>query len=164
MSQIVALEDRIKDRFQQLWDFLMDFATFMLDAVIPFWRNYGKAIGMDVQDFLIVPLYRNEFTGEAKRYPITRLPRRSLRHWATLTAIFVGTVLAFYHQILGAWGCMKRYHIPLDAAPAFWVVTLPLYWSFVGAQILFAFVEGFSVFLQLLVILWWLAWWARLAT
>ncbi|KAH7880899.1 uncharacterized protein C8R40DRAFT_1261516 [Lentinula edodes] len=74
LSQIVALEESYKDQYQHLWDIGMDALTFILDSVTPFWRSYGKLIGDDVQDFLIVPLYRNEYTGEAKRYPIPRLP------------------------------------------------------------------------------------------
>ncbi|KAI0931685.1 hypothetical protein AcW1_000980 [Taiwanofungus camphoratus] len=81
LSQIEALEESYRNHYQQFWDFGLDALTLLLDTVTPFWRNYGKVIGEDVQDFLIIPWYRNEFTGESKRYPIKRFPRRSFRHW-----------------------------------------------------------------------------------
>ncbi|KAG6817747.1 hypothetical protein H0H87_004538 [Tephrocybe sp. NHM501043] len=84
LSRIVALEESYKDQYQQFWEFGMDTLTFILDTVTPFWRSYGKPIGEDIRDFLIIPLYRNEFTGESKRYPITQMPVRSLRHWLGL--------------------------------------------------------------------------------
>ena len=48
----------------------------------------SKIIGINVQDFLIIPWYRNEFTGELERYPIKALPRRSSRHWVALVLFF----------------------------------------------------------------------------
>ncbi|TRM65886.1 hypothetical protein BD626DRAFT_486135, partial [Schizophyllum amplum] len=89
LSTIVALEESYRDQYQQFWELGMDFLTFLLDTVTPFWRTYGKTIGDDVMEFLIIPLYRNEFTGESKRYPIKSLPRRSFMHWLVATvAIF----------------------------------------------------------------------------
>ncbi|KAI0034173.1 hypothetical protein K488DRAFT_69356 [Vararia minispora EC-137] len=164
MSRIVALEDSYKNRYQQVWDIGMDFATFMLDAVVPFWRNYGKVIGIDIQDFLIVPLYRNEFTGEAKRYPITKLPQRSLRHWVALSFIFISNILIWYYQSRGVWVSCKRYYVPLLASPTFWAVTLPLYCVFVGIQVFFVFLEAAGLSLHLVVIFWWLGWWAGIFT
>ncbi|KAK0481661.1 hypothetical protein IW261DRAFT_1682150 [Armillaria novae-zelandiae] len=65
LSRIVALEESYKDQYQHFWEIGMDALTFLLDSVTPFWRTYGKTIGDDFKDFLIVPLYRNEFTGES---------------------------------------------------------------------------------------------------
>ncbi|KAH9950886.1 hypothetical protein B0H21DRAFT_776303 [Amylocystis lapponica] len=84
ISQIVALEESWRNQYQQFWDIGLDALTFLLDTVTPFWRNYGKVIGEDIQDFLIIPWYRNEFTGEPKRYPIKCFPKRSFRHWVGL--------------------------------------------------------------------------------
>ena len=57
------MEENYRNQYQQFWDIGLDALTLLLDTVTPFWRNYGKVIGEDVQDFLIIPWYRNEFTG-----------------------------------------------------------------------------------------------------
>ncbi|KAG7452358.1 uncharacterized protein BT62DRAFT_299890 [Guyanagaster necrorhizus] len=92
LSRIVALEESYKDQYQHFWEIGMDALTFLLDTVTPFWRTYGKTIGDDFSDFLIVPLYRNEFTGESKRYPLTHVPVRSFRHWIVLIVFFYGSI------------------------------------------------------------------------
>ncbi|KAJ3749301.1 hypothetical protein DFH05DRAFT_1593438, partial [Lentinula detonsa] len=84
LSQITGSEESYRDQYQHLWDLGMSFLTLLLDTITPFWRTYGKVIGDDIQDFLIIPLYRHEFTGESKRYPIRRVPKRSVRHWIGL--------------------------------------------------------------------------------
>lgn len=161
MSQIVTLEDSYKNHYQQFWDFGMDAATFLLDAVIPFWRNYGKIIGVDVQDFLIIPWYRNEFTGETKRYPITQLPQRSLRHWIGLIVFFDLAITMLGLQCRGVWMTLRYYSLSFGASPALWGITVPLYWGVVLSQFVAVVVEAAIVAAQLAVILWWLGWWAR---
>ncbi|KAJ3739829.1 hypothetical protein DFH05DRAFT_1585368, partial [Lentinula detonsa] len=84
LSQITGSEESYRDQYQHLWDLGMSFLTLLLDTITPFWLTYGKVIRDDVQDFLIIPLYRHEFTGESKRYPIRRVPKRSVRHWIGL--------------------------------------------------------------------------------
>ena len=66
----------------------------LLDSVTPLWRNYGKVIGVDAQDFLIIPWHRNEFAWGSERYPIKALPKRSVRHWVALILFFYTTKLA----------------------------------------------------------------------
>jgi hypothetical protein len=162
MSQVITLEDSYRNRYQQLWDFGMDFITFMLDAVIPFWRNYGKVIGVDVQDFLIIPWYRNEFTGEAKRYSIDTLPKRSFRHWIGLLTVFSMNVLLVRYQALGVWVSCRLHSLPFQSPPVLWLISVPMFWTFVCMQIFFVVLEAVIMITQIIVVLWWLAWWARI--
>ncbi|KAF8632971.1 hypothetical protein AX15_001568 [Amanita polypyramis BW_CC] len=158
LSVIVALEESYKDQYQQIWDIGMDALAFVLDSVTPFWRTYGKTIGEDIRDFLIIPLYRNEFTGEAKRYPITHAPKRSLRHWLGLCLLcFLSITVTLLQTRVAITSVMHsglRY-IPYESIrwtmlPFFWVMIV-IQWSIVLAE--FAFLLS-----ELAVILWWAGW------
>ncbi|KAF5352719.1 hypothetical protein D9756_006000 [Leucocoprinus leucothites] len=164
LSKAVALEESYKDQYQQIWEFGMDALTLLLDTVTPFWRNYGKTIGEDIRDFLIIPLYRNEFTGEAKRYPINALPRRSFHHWLGLGVVFLSSILWTFFQArvaLSSTMHSKLRWIPFEgmrytALPFFWVGIL-IQWSAV-------LVECGIVFMEMGVIAWWLGWSINLLT
>ena len=138
----------------------MDALTFILDSVTPFWRTYGKTIGEDIRDFLIIPLYRNEFTGEAKRYPITRVPARSWQHWLTLClfciASFSLTLLQTRIAIASHSGL--RY-IPYEGIR--WIA-LPFFWTMIIIQWLIVITEYVILILELGVILWWTGWSVKL--
>ncbi|KAJ3772008.1 hypothetical protein FB446DRAFT_644303 [Lentinula raphanica] len=176
LSQITALEESYKDEYQHLWDLGMSFLTFLLDTITPFWRTYGKVIGDDVQDFLIVPIYRHEFTGEPKRYLLTRIPKRSLRHWVGLGMVFMctlGTVVVqgrialgsvrggnWRLQVLdrwmndiglgsraGGWGKWVR-----------WGMVMPFWWMIILGQWGAVIGELVMVLMQVGMMLWWIGW------
>jgi hypothetical protein len=164
ISTIVALEESYKDQYQRFWEFAMDALTFLLDTVTPIWRTYGKTIGDDVQHFLIIPLYRNEFTGEPKRYLIDRFPRRSARHWVGLCVFFSGTVALTF--LLGRAAISSTYNFQLlwipypslrrMALPMFWVSILILWWAVA--------VVSSIVLTQLAVVVWWAGWYVNIFT
>ncbi|KAJ3872480.1 hypothetical protein F5051DRAFT_480309 [Lentinula edodes] len=163
LSQIVALEESYKDQYQHLWDIGMDALTFILDSVTPFWRSYGKLIGDDVQDFLIVPLYRNEYTGEAKRYPIPRLPVRSFRHWGGLFGFFAVSVGVVVLQARAAVGCVGNYRLEgwLEEGGLRWVrwgVLIPVFWVGILVQWLAVIGEAAVVLMQVGTVMWWVGW------
>jgi hypothetical protein len=164
LSQIVALEESYKDQYQQLWELGMDTLTFILDTVTPFWRNYGKTIGEDVQDFLVIPLYRNEFTGEAKQYPILRLPKRSYRHWLGLVLFFVIAVGVTVLQSRAAIYFLSYYRLPWNALNGFRWAVMPFFWIAVLIQICAVFIEFCIVFAQLGVVAWWIGWLLKIFT
>jgi hypothetical protein len=136
----------------------MDALTLLLDTVTPFWRTYGKTIGEDIRDFLIIPLYRNEFTGEVKRYSINALPKRSPHHWLGLGIVFLGSILWTFFQARVALSFTmhsKLRWIPIEgmrypALPFFWTVIL-IQWSAVC-------IECGIVLMELGVIVWWMGW------
>jgi hypothetical protein len=136
----------------------MDALTFVLDAVAPVWRNYGKRIGEDVRDFLIVPWYRNEFTGEAKRYRITSLPARSFRHWLALGIMATGawTMLGAQGRILVA--SAGYYSLPGIRHPGLWWALLPVFWIGVLVQAAVFVLVALGLAAWSLVVLWWLGW------
>ncbi|EPQ60381.1 hypothetical protein GLOTRDRAFT_67962 [Gloeophyllum trabeum ATCC 11539] len=158
LSLIVRLEESYKDNYQQLWEFGMDALTFLLDTVTPFWRNYGKVIGEDVQDFLIIPWYRNEFTGEAKRYPIKRLPRRSFRHWLGLLLFSLSTLTITILQIRAAVYVSSLYRLPGINHTGLWWMVLPIYWTGFLIQWIAVLIECAIVGAQVAVVMWWVGW------
>jgi len=140
----------------------MDALTILLDSVTPLWRNYGKVIGVDAQDFLIIPWYRNEFTGEAERYPIKALPRRSLRHWVALIFFYITTLVFLILQWRAARSFSSLYFLPFNASPALWWISVPVFGIIALILWVAVLVETCIVFAQFSVVLWWVGWYARI--
>ncbi|KAF7303255.1 hypothetical protein MKEN_01289500 [Mycena kentingensis (nom. inval.)] len=151
-------EESYKYQYQYLWDFAMDLLTFALDTVTPFWRTYGKAIGDDIQQFLIIPLYRNEFTGEAKRYPIHKFPRRSLRHWVFLFSFFLASVAVAYFQTRTAIFSLFNFWLLGIPYPYLRLFLLIPFWISILLQWLAVGIELAVVLTQLAVVIWWIGW------
>ncbi|KAJ7925989.1 hypothetical protein B0H13DRAFT_1109048 [Mycena leptocephala] len=158
ISTIVELEESYKDNYQYFWEIAMDIITFLLDTVAPFWRTYGKRVGTDVQDFLIIPLYRNEFTGEPKRYNIDALPRRSLRHWIGLFVFFLGTVALTVFQTQAAVSSVMNFW--LSGIPYVYVRRFLLFpfWVSIIIQWWAVMAELSIVLTQMAVVVWWVGW------
>ncbi|KAK7064054.1 hypothetical protein R3P38DRAFT_3249634 [Favolaschia claudopus] len=164
ISTIVDLEESYKDNYQYFWEFAMDVLTFALDTVAPFWRTYGKRVGTDVQDFLIIPLYRNEFTGESKRYLIKTLPQRSLRHWVGLGGFFLGTVALAVFQIRAAVSSLVNFWLPGIPYPYLRRLLLTPFWLSIMLQWWAVVVELSIVVTQLAVVVWWAGWYVNIFT
>ncbi|KAI0719940.1 hypothetical protein C8T65DRAFT_568214 [Cerioporus squamosus] len=164
LSQIAALEENYRNQFQQFWDIGLDALTFLLDTVTPFWRNYGKVIGEDVQDFLIIPWYRNEFTGEPKRYPIKHFPRRSYRHWAGLLLLSVCSVGVGWLQLGAAWSLTAHINMPWISHTGLWWIVFPIYTILLLIQWCAVILEAAIVVAQCGVIVWWMGWSIKLWT
>ncbi|KAG6832558.1 hypothetical protein H0H92_000187 [Tricholoma furcatifolium] len=164
LSQIIALEERYKDQYQQFWEFGMDTLTFILDTVTPFWRSYGKLIGEDMRDFLIIPLYRNEFTGETKRYPISRMPTRSPRHWLGLVLFFFASITMAFLQVRAALSSSALYKLQMIPYESVRWTALPFFWLSIVVQWWAVVAESVIVLLQLGVVVWWAGWSVRLFT
>ncbi len=142
----------------------MDALTLALDTVTPFWRTYGKTIGEDIRDFLIIPLYRNEFTGESKRYPVPALPKRSPRHWLGLGLFFLATILltAFQTRVAVSSSMHSRLHwISIDGMR---YTALPFFWFGILMQWCFVLLEFTIVTMELGVVVWWFGWSVSLLT
>ncbi|KAH9944260.1 uncharacterized protein BXZ73DRAFT_39325 [Epithele typhae] len=164
LSQIAALEENYRNHYQQFWDIGLDALTFFLDTMAPFWRNYGKIIGEDVQDFLIVPWYRNEFTGEPKRYLITQLPQRSFRHWGALLALSFSWTTGTILQARGAVYFSSQIHLPWIDHSGLWSLVFPVYITLLAIQWCAVVLEVAVIFAQLGIIVWWLGWSVNLFT
>lgn len=142
----------------------MDALTLLLDTVTPFWRNYGKVIGEDVQDFLIIPWYRNEFTGEPKRYLIERCPRRSFRHWIGLLFLSFCSVSVTVLQIRAAISLTYQFHMPWITHPGLWWTFIPIYIFLLIIQWCAVFIELSILVAQSGIVVWWLGWSVNLFT
>ena len=136
----------------------MDTLTFILDTVAPFWRTYGKTIGQDMQDFLIVPLYRNEFTGESKRYPVQGVPARSFRHWLGLVLFFFSSVSINVLQTRAALSSSAHYALHMIPYESIRWTALPFFWIGIVIQWWAVIVELFVVVLQIGILAWWFGW------
>jgi hypothetical protein len=158
LSYIVALEESYKDQYQQFWEFGMDTLTFLLDSVTPFWRIYGKPIGDDIRDFLIIPLYRNEFTGEARKYPIQKVPSRSCRHWLGLALFFLATVAISFLQVRTAISSTTYYKLPMIPYEGIRWTALPFFWFSIVIQWWAVALESVIVVMQLSIVIWWAGW------
>ena len=158
LSQIVALEESYKDQYQQFWDLGMDALTLLLDTVTPFWRTYGKTIGEDICDFLIIPLYRNEFTGEPKSYPIKGFPKRSFHHWVGLVVFFLLSITVNILQTRAAISSSLNFRLQLIPYDSVRWTALPFFWVGILIQWFAVVFEFAIVFLQLGVIAWWIGW------
>ncbi|KAL4241825.1 hypothetical protein ABKN59_000713 [Abortiporus biennis] len=158
ISQIVALEENYRNHYQQFWNIGLDALTLILDSVTPFWRIYGKVIGDDVQDFLIIPWYRNEFTGESKRYPILRLPRRSFRHWIGLLVFSFTSCIVTILQVRGAISSTINYNLPWITHTGFrWLFT-PFFIGGIVLQWCAVLFECSIVIAECGIMIWWLGW------
>lgn len=142
----------------------MDTLTLLLDTVTPVWRNYGKMIGEDVQDFLIIPLYRNEFTGETKRYPVQRFPKRSFRHWLGLILFFIIAIAVTLLQCRATIFFISYYRLPWNALDGIRWAVMPFFWIAVFIQICAVLIELAIVFAQLGVVAWWFGWLLKIFT
>ena len=164
LTHIVALEESYKDQYQRFWELGMDALTLLLDTVAPFWRTYGKTIGEDVRDFLIIPLYRNEFTGETKRYSIREVPRRSLRHWLGLVFFFFLSIVINILQVRAAISSSLNFRLRLIPYDGLRWTALPFFWIGILIQWLAVVFEFAIVFMQLGVITWWTGWSVKILT
>lgn len=164
LSHVVALVEKYQDQYQQIWEFGMDVLTFILDTITPFWRNYGKTIMEDIQDFLIIPWYRNEFTGEPKRYPVESLPRRPIHHWFSLLGLSTFMILITFLQTRAAITSIWNYRLLWIGNHGIRWAILPLFWTAIVIQLLAVVIELCILFLQAAVVLWWLGWLVGLCT
>lgn len=158
LSQIIALEESYRNHYQQVSNLALDALTLLLDTVTPFWRNYGKVIGVDAQDFLIIPWYRNEFTGEPKRYPIKTFPCRSLRHWLGLLVLYVLSAVVTFLQIRGAISSTLNYNLPWITHTGFRWMFIPVFIIIIIIQWIAAFFESCILVAELGVVVWWMGW------
>lgn len=142
----------------------MDALTLLLDTVTPFWRTYGKTIGEDVRDFLIIPLYRNEFTGQAKRYRIKQMPRRSLHHWIALIIFFLASITVNILQYRAAVTSVFNARLPMIPYDGLRWTALPFFWIGILIQWLAVLIEFAIVILELGVIAWWTGWLVNLVS
>lgn len=120
-------------------------------------KTFGRPIWDELHDFLVIPIYRNDFSGEDHWYPVT-FPRRSFFHWLRLMSFSIIAPLILKSGVhlfisLLTEGYLLR--IP-DFIPWFLI-----YFAFSGIMFAFAvalFVLLVAVFCEFAIILWWSAW------
>lgn len=78
--------DKFVNKRNQLWRLGETSLSLVLSSSAPFMKTFGRPIWDDVHDFLVIPWYRNDFSGEAEWYPV-KFPKRDVAHWLKLTSL-----------------------------------------------------------------------------
>ena len=118
----------------------------------------------DVQDFLIVPWYRNEFTGEPKRYLIQQFPRRSLRHWVGLLFLSFLSVSFTWLQTRAAISLTLHIDLPwIEHIGLRWII-IPIYLALLLIQWCAVLIEYCVLAAQMGVTIWWVGWFVNLVS
>ena len=135
--------------------------SLALSSIAPFMKTFGRPIWNDLHDFLVIPWYRNDFSGEEYWYPVN-FPKRTSRHWLKLTLFIIMTPLCLkngtrllVNLLTQGYSIQIPFAIPSIVIYALYLFTLLFLMSvFVG---LF-----FMVLAQAAIIVWWSAWALRI--
>lgn len=124
-------------------------------------KTFGRPIWDDLHDFLVIPWYRNDFSGEEHWYPV-KFPKRTFRHWLKLTVYVMGAPLCLKNGARLLVNLLTQgysIHIPL-AIPWFVIYTLYL---LILLSLMSALLGLFVVVLaEIAIVLWWSAWALRI--
>lgn len=140
-----------------MWRVVEIFVSFSLTLFAPFMKTFGRPIWDDLHDFLVIPLYRNDFSGGDQWYPVS-FPSRSFSHWLRLLVVFVAipAVLksgsdAFFELLTGGYLVRVPSFIPSYVVYA--VLSFCISWF---ASTLFVLLFAFVC--EVAIIFWWLGW------
>ncbi len=135
--------------------------SFVLNLLAPFMKTFGRPIWDDVHDFLVIPWYRNDFSGESDWYPVN-FPKRSLLHWICLLCLSSSApvcLLSTCQVVASLLTEVRLDDIPFLAPRIFvWTIFSLLIFGFLMTiLILSATVLG-----EVVMFFWWAAWFLRL--
>ena len=159
-TQLVRLEsllDEFTNQKNQLWRIGEAAISFVLTSVAPIMKTFGRPIWDELHDFLVIPIYRNDFSGEDHWYPVT-FPRRSCFHWSRLIVFSAVAPYVLMHGIrlfasLLTEGYLLR--IP-DFIP--WFLIYSAFSTIMFAYAVALFILLVTVLCEFAIILWWSAW------
>lgn len=145
------------NRKNQLWKLAEAVISFVLTSLAPIMKTFGRPIWNELHDFLVIPIYRNNFSGEEHWYPVS-FPRRSSPHWLRIFIFSTSAPL-----------CLKSgFYIFLSLLTEGYYLRIPsfvprflIYLSFSSLMCLFAFSLLFlliGVLCEVAIVLWWSAW------
>jgi hypothetical protein len=135
--------------------------SFALSSFAPLLKTFGRPIWDDLHDFLVIPWYRNDFSGEEEWYPV-KFPKRRITHWIKLFVLGIGTPLCLRngaHLLVSLLTQGYSIHLPFGV-PQFAIYALYL---FILIFLTFALIGVFfTVLAELAIIVWWSAWALRI--
>lgn len=159
--RLETLLDEFMNQRNQLWKLGEASLSFFLTSIAPLMKTFGRPIWDELHDFLVIPLYRNSFSGEDDWYPVS-FPHRSFMQWLRLLMFTAGVPLLLYHG--------TRFFLELFTGG--YVLRIPSYIPSPVVYLLFSGVMSSyaSFLLSLLIIvlcecsivLWWTAWLLRI--
>lgn len=152
-----TLLDKYISKKNQLWRLGETSLSLLLSFTAPFMKTFGRPIWDDIHDFLVIPLYRNEFSGEDNWYEI-HFPKRSTLHWFQLVLSGICTPIALSYVVR-----LIKYLV-LDFK--FWEMPYPalsvLMYIFYGLALSSLITTTIALFMTVLgectSLLWWTAW------
>ncbi|EJD03634.1 uncharacterized protein FOMMEDRAFT_166988 [Fomitiporia mediterranea MF3/22] len=161
LVQLESLLDEIVNETNKLWRLAEASISFLLTSVAPLMKTFGRPVWDEVHDFLVIPLYRNGFSGEDHWYPVT-FPRRSLVHWLRLLFFSTSAPLLLYHGARFFVALLTHGYV--IRIPVF-IPTFVVYVVFSGLMCAFAsllFGLFVVVLCEMFIVLWWLLWLLRI--
>ncbi|KAI5121170.1 hypothetical protein M0805_007167 [Coniferiporia weirii] len=159
-SELVELEtqlDEFVNRKNRLWKLGEASLSFILTSVAPLMKTFGRPVWNELHDFLVIPFYRNGFSGEDHWYPVS-FPKRDPTDWLRLLLLAGGAPFCllqgtrFFVDLL-----TKDY---LSRIPSF-VPSIVVYLSYSGVICAFTsliMVLLIAVLCECFIVLWWTAW------
>ena len=149
--------DKIVSRRNALITLGENFLSLVLRAMAPFMKTFGRPIWDDVHDFFIIPYYRNDFSGEDKRY-IIHFPKRSLSHWFKLF-IFVSctpfVLVSALHVIKLLLPIRHIISIPYFVP---WMLMFSFFYFLLFALLTLVVASSIIVVSISFIVMWWTGW------
>ncbi|THH09613.1 hypothetical protein EW145_g1894 [Phellinidium pouzarii] len=98
LVRLETLLDEFDIQKNRLWRLGEASLSFVLTSVAPLMKTFGRPIWDELHDFLVIPIYRNGFSGEDKWYPVS-FPKRSFPHLLRLSLLACGAPLCLLHGL-----------------------------------------------------------------
>ena len=161
LVHLEVLLDEFVSQTDRLWKLAEAFLSFILTSLAPLMKTFGRPIWNELHDFLVIPLYRNGFSGEDEWYPVT-FPHRSFPQWIRLLTVATSIPICLRSGV-HAFICLLTEGY-LVRVPAF-IPHFLVYLIFSGFMCAFAsllFILLGSMLCELFIIFWWLGWTLRI--
>lgn len=158
--QLVHLEsllDELVNETNHLWKIAEASLSFFLASVAPIMKTFGRPVWDELHDFLIIPLYRNGFSGEEHWYPVS-FPRRGFVQWLRLLLVSACAPVLLYHACRAFVALLTHGYVL--RIPSF-IPTFVVYIAFSSIMCAFGSVLSglfIGVLCEMFIIFWWTLW------
>ena len=157
MILVESLLDKYIGRKNQLWRIGETFLSLLLSFTAPFMKTFGRPIWDDIHDFLVIPLYRNEFSGEEHWYEI-HFPRRSALHWLQLLGSGLVTPVALIYTLGMVRYLILDFHLREMPYLALSIIMYIFYSIAISSLVTASVVLFVTVLGECTSLIWWAAW------
>ncbi|KAL5519275.1 hypothetical protein ACEPAH_958 [Sanghuangporus vaninii] len=157
LVRLESLLDELVNETNHLWRFAEASLSFLLASVAPVMKTFGRPVWDELHDFLVIPLYRNGFSGEEHWYPVS-FPRRSFMQWLRLLLVAACAPALLYHG--GRAFLALLTHGYVLRIPSF-IPTFAVYIVFSSIMCAFGSVLSglfIAVLCEIFIVFWWTLW------